>query len=73
MEKELITRKDGIVYERKKKNCNLDYRLNLKINKEKVDKLKEIANIKGKKYQPLIREIIDEYIKNVECELKEGI
>ena len=68
MRTEVITRKDGIVYERKRKEFNLDYRMNIKLYKKTVDKLKEIAESQGKKYQPLIREIVEKYVEEYENE-----
>lgn len=62
-EYETIRRKDGITYERKKRNNNFDCHLNIKFHKENIEKLKKIADIHGVKYNFLVREIINKYIK----------
>ena len=63
MRTEVITRKDGIVYERKKKDLNFDCRVNIKCYQTLVDRLKEVAEEKGMKYQPLVREILEKYLE----------
>lgn len=63
MNVETIVRKDGIVYKRRKKDNNFDSRLNIKIHKETIDKIKKIANEKDIKYNALIRNLIEEYIE----------
>lgn len=63
MEKEIITRKDGITYERKKRTLNQTFGMTLRVQKELVDKLKVIAESQGKKYQPLAKEILCKYIE----------
>ena len=63
MRTEVITRKDGIVYERKKKDLNFDCRVNIKCYQSLVDRLKEVAEEKGMKYQPLVREILEKYLE----------
>lgn len=66
MKTEVITRKDGIVYERKKKEQNFDFRVNLKCYSGTIKSLKEIAVLEDKKYQQLIREILEKYIEEYE-------
>lgn len=66
METEIVTRKDGIVYERKRKPKNLECMLNIRFTKKEMDKIKEIAEKEGKKYQPMIREIICDFIEYYE-------
>ena len=66
MKTEVITRKDGIVYERKKKEQNFDFRVNLKCYSGMIKSLKEIAVLEDKKYQQLIREILEKYIEEYE-------
>lgn len=66
MEKERIVRKDGIEYYRKKRNQGFDCRLNVKYYRDKIERLKKIAEKQGKKYQPLVREILENYIKKME-------
>lgn len=58
-----ITRKDGISYERKKKEKKYDCILNMRFDKEELDKLKELADKEGVKYNTLARNLIVEYIK----------
>lgn len=65
MTTELIVRKDGITYTRKKKP-KLDCRLNVRVYTKTIDKLKSIASFRGIKYQNLVREILEEYVDNYE-------
>ena len=62
MKKEII-RKDGIKYERKNKTKNYDSVINIRIAKETIEDLKEIANKYGVKYNTMIREILEDYIE----------
>ena len=62
-EKVTITRKDGIVYERKMRKDMFDARLGFRYFNDKIEKLKQIAEKKGIKYQELIREVLDKYIE----------
>ena len=66
MTTEIITRKDGITYTRKRKEQNYDCNLNLRLYKDTIDKLKDIASFRGKKYQNMVREILEEYVDNYE-------
>lgn len=65
-EKIYIERKDGIKYYRRPNFKNYDTNLNIRIASETIEKLKEIANEKGIKYNALIREILENYIENKE-------
>ena len=65
MTTETITRKDGITYTRRKRE-KLDCRLNARVYKRTIDKLKSIASFRGIKYQNLVREILEEYVDNYE-------
>ena len=67
IEYETITRKDGITYQRKKRNNNFDCHLNIKYYKNKIDKLKLIADKKNIKYNAMIRDLLEEFIE------KEGL
>ena len=58
---ETITRKDGITYTRKRKELNLDYRLNIKVHKETIEKYKKMASFRGIKYQTIIRKVLEDY------------
>lgn len=61
--KQEITRKDGIVYERKNKTRNYDSVINIRISKETVEDLKKIANNQGVKYNTMVREIIEDFVE----------
>lgn len=63
---EHIVRSDGIEYYRKKKEQNFDFRVNLKCYSGMIKSLKEIAVLEDKKYQQLIREILEKYIEEYE-------
>lgn len=61
--KETITRKDGIVYERKRKEYVYGHRFMIRLTEESYQKFSEIAQKKNVKPAILIRNLIDEYIK----------
>lgn len=63
MTKETITRKDGITYTRKKRSNNLKCMISFRYEKDKIEKLKEIAKNKDTDYSLIIRKLIDNYIK----------
>lgn len=58
----LIKRKDGIEYYRRKKET-LNIRINIRINENTLNELKEIAEKKGIKYNALIRYVLKKYIE----------
>ena len=58
-----IERKDGIIYERKKKEKEDDTKLNIRINQKVIDSFKEIAQNENIKYQMLIRNILEEFVE----------
>lgn len=58
-----IVRSDGIEYDRKSRKDIYDVKINLRYFKDKLEILKEIANKKNTKVQPLIRSILDKYIE----------
>lgn len=63
--KQLITRKDGIVYEREVKEPNgYDTKLNIRISKKNYDELKNIAKEKGITYSEMLRNVMEEFIAN---------
>lgn len=64
MEFETIVRKDGIVYERKKRPNCFDCHLNIKFYRKDIEKLKVIANDEGINYNTLVRNILNSYIEN---------
>lgn len=61
--KQQINRKDGINYERKSKTRNYDSVINIRISKETVNSLKEIAEHLGVKYNTMVREILEDYVE----------
>lgn len=61
--KQQIARKDGINYERKSKTRNYDSVINIRISKETVNSLKEIAEHLGVKYNTMVREILEDYVE----------
>lgn len=63
IEYETITRCDGITYKRKKRNNNFDCNLNIKFHKDKIEKLKVIAERLGTNYNQLVRDLIDDLIE----------
>lgn len=63
IEYETITRCDGITYKRKKRNNNFDCNLNIKFHKEKIQKLKQIAKKYGTNYNQMLRDILEDFIK----------
>lgn len=60
---EKIIRKDGIVYERKKRNTedSLDSNLCIRIDSKLIEKLKQIAKEENIKYNQLVREVLEDY------------
>lgn len=58
-----VNRKDGITYTRKVKESKLECRLNLRISKDIKEKLKKIAEANNIKYNKLVRNIIEDYVK----------
>lgn len=64
--KQKIVRKDGIVFERRTKEKVLNDNINIRIEKNKKEKIKEIANKLGVGYQELIKNKLDELINEGE-------
>ena len=64
--KQKIVRKDGIVFERRTKAKVLNDNINIRIEKNKKEKIKEIANKLGVGYQELIKNKLDELINEGE-------
>ncbi len=59
-----VIRKDGIQYERdKERDKKYDCSLNIRFERSELEKLKELANREGIKYNALVRKLIVEYIK----------
>ena len=61
--KQEITRKDGIVYERKNKTRNYDSVINVRVSRETLEELKQIAEKLGVKYNTMVREILEDYVE----------
>ena len=66
MDKVKIERKDGIVYERKKREKKCDTYLNFRVSTELFNKYKELANERGIKRDALIKQILQDYIDKEE-------
>lgn len=64
--KQTIVRSDGIVFERKPKEKILNDNICIRIEKNKKEKIKEIANKLGVGYQELIKNKLDELINEGE-------
>jgi predicted DNA binding CopG/RHH family protein len=61
--KQEITRKDGIVYERKNKTRNYDSNINIRVSRETLEELKKIAAKLGVKYNSMVRGIIEDFVE----------
>ena len=61
--KQQITRKDGINYERKSKTRNYDSVINVRVSRETLEELKQIAEKLGVKYNTMVREILEDYVE----------
>lgn len=65
MDKIMVQRKDGIMYEKSQRyntehyDCVVNFRYKL----EQTKKLKDFAHSQGMGYQALIRQILDDYIE----------
>ena len=63
-EKTLIINKNGLEYYRKKKQVKYNKTISFRYEDDKIEKLKGIAEKNNTKYQTLIKDILDEYLKN---------
>lgn len=63
IEYETIQRSDGITYKRKKRNNNFDCHLNIKYHKNQIEKLKIIAKKYDTNYNKMLRNLLDNFIK----------
>jgi predicted DNA binding CopG/RHH family protein len=61
-----ITRSDGITYERKAKKGQYDTKINIRLVKDDVEKLKEYAAKENMSCASLIRELLEDFIER-EC------
>ncbi len=65
--KQIITTYKGTTYEREVKDFeDYDANLNIRYKKEKINKLKQIAENKQINYSDIVRKLIDAYIESVE-------
>lgn len=59
-----IIRKDGIEYEKlKEKEKHYDSNINIRVSRETIEDLKQIASKYGIKYNTMIREILEDYVE----------
>lgn len=65
-EKTLIINKNGLEYYRKKKQVKYNKTISFRYEDDKIEKLREIAEKNNTKYQTLIKDILDEYLKKEE-------
>ena len=63
---QMITRSDGIVYERRTKTRQYDTKIQIRLATEDLEKLKAYAEMENLKYTALIRELIEDFIER-EC------
>lgn len=61
--KNKIVRKDGIEFERKSKTRNYDSVINVRVSRETLEELKQIAEKLGVKYNTMVREILKDYVE----------
>lgn len=66
MAKQVITRKDGITYERNRDVKGYYTHLNIRINENTLIRLKKVADKKQVKYSDIVRNLIEDYL------IKEG-
>ena len=62
-----ITRKDGIVYERRNKKGQYDKVIQIRFASSEIEKLKKYAEKENMTYTSLVRELIEDFIER-ECE-----
>lgn len=65
-EKTLVKRNDGTEFYRKKREVKFEKSVSFRYSTDKIEKLKEIAEKNNTKYQTLIKDILDEYLKKEE-------
>lgn len=62
-DKTLVKRNNGTEFYRKKKQVKYNKTISFRYEDDKIEKLKEIAEENNTKYQILIKDILDEYLK----------
>ena len=65
-EKTLVKRNDGTEFYRKKREVKFEKSVSFRYSTDKIEKLKEIAEKNNTKYQTLIKDTLDEYLKKGE-------
>lgn len=63
---QLITRSDGITYERRTKKIKYDTKMQIRLANKDIEKLKQYAEEHNLKYTKLVRELIEDFVKK-EC------
>lgn len=61
--KTLVKRNDGTEFYRKKREIKFEKSVSFRYSTDKIEKLKRIAEKNSTKYQTLIKDILDEYLK----------
>jgi len=62
MAKQVITRKDGITYERNWDVKEYYKHLNIRINEDTLIRLRKVADKKQVKYSDIVRNLIEDYL-----------
>lgn len=65
-DKTLVKRNDGTEFYRKKREVKFEKSVSFRYSTDKIEKLKGIAEKNNTKYQTLIKDILDEYLKKEE-------
>lgn len=63
MDKQKVIRKDGIEFERKRKQTKYDTNITIRCSKDTLERLKQLAKEVDKNYSDIIRELIEQYIE----------
>ena len=63
MEDKMLIKRNGTEFYRKRKKVNFEKHITFRYSEEKVNKLKLIAENMNIKYQTLIKQVLDEYLK----------
>lgn len=64
---QLITRSDGITYERRTKEIKYDTKMQIRLANKDFEKLKQYAEEHNLKYTTLVRNLIENFVEK-ECE-----
>ena len=63
MEEKVLIKRNGTEYYRKKREVKFEKSVSFRYSTDKIEKLKRIAEENNTKYQTLIKDILDEYLK----------